>query len=58
MNNEKPIRKYGWAILFIIVTLLSIILAGLMYSYNSAIPRGVLGIVTIYLDSVQRWMYQ
>lgn len=46
---KNNLTKYGWVVLLIAITALSILIAGFSYSYNSTIPRGIAGGVTLFL---------
>ncbi|WKZ42028.1 MAG: hypothetical protein QY328_08245 [Anaerolineales bacterium] len=60
MKND--FLKYGWTILLIVITVTSVFIGGFSYRLNNAIPRGILGGITIFLlyflAQVQDWTYQ
>lgn len=47
MKND--FLKYGWTILLIVITVTSVFIGGFSYRLNNAIPRGILGGITIFL---------
>ncbi|NOH02421.1 MAG: hypothetical protein HND47_10950 [Chloroflexi bacterium] len=47
--RNKNLAKYGLISVLIAITLLGVLIAGFSYRFNSAIPRGITGGVTLFL---------